>query len=151
MLNYGLNAVPFVVAVIVSLVGYRMSKPRGRVLIDSPWFWVFAFSTVGLLGVWAVSHKYDDREKRLEARYTARQRSAESSGQDNAAKEAGPTTVIQADPRGTIDTAATSQIGYPAKRIVPLQYLAAGLAVVSCVSAAILWRASRDDRSRTIQ
>jgi ABC-type nickel/cobalt efflux system permease component RcnA len=142
MLTYVLNTIPFLVLVVISLVAFRMSKPHGKQLIDSPWFWVFAFTTVGLLGIWAISHKYDDREKRLEARYEARQRLAHTEAAGNEPAATSSTTTAHDGQTGVYGNDEANQIGYSTTRKVPLQFLALGLAIASCASAAVLWRKS---------
>ena len=105
-----------------------------RVTVDSPWFWAFAFSAVGLLGVWAISGKYDDRQKRLEARYEARQRIAEQArggvNRDSRSSDAD-------------GSSESHEAGYSEERRVPLRFLAIGLVVFAAVSGFILWRNER--------
>jgi hypothetical protein len=102
-----------------------------RATLDSPWFWAFAFSTVGLIGAWAISGKYDDRQKRLEARYEARQRIAE---------KAQHVEDFDSGNNDADDSAATPQAGYSQERRVPLRFLAIGLLVVAAASGFMLWR-----------
>jgi hypothetical protein len=121
------GAIPLVVLLLVCAGCYLAAK-RGRTNVtDSPWFWVFAFSAVGLLGVWAISGKYDDRQKRVEARYEARERIA--ANKDGA----GPPSSDSAAP----------QAGYSSERRVHLHFLAGGLLIVSVVSLVMLSRWSR--------
>jgi hypothetical protein len=128
LLTGGLTgALPFFV-LLVSAGGYLAIK-RGRAdLTESPWFWAFAFSAMGLLGVWAISGKYDDRQKRVEARYEGRERIA--------AKLQG-TSVPAEDPNEL-------QAGYSSERRVPLHFLAGGLVVASLVSLFMLNRAGHN-------
>jgi hypothetical protein len=121
------GALPLVVLLLVCTGCYLVAK-RGRAeLTDSPWFWAFAFSGMGLLGVWAISGKYDDRQKRVEARYEARERIA--AGKGGAAAAGSDATAPQA--------------GYSSERRVPLHFLAGGLLIVSVVSLVMLSRWSR--------
>jgi hypothetical protein len=121
------SVLPLVVVALVCAFGYWVAK-RGRTSVtDSPWFWAFVFCTMGMLGVWAISGKYDDRQKRVEARYEARQRIAASSQSGIA----------------PADDSASPQAGYSSERQVPLHFLAAGLATVSVVSLVMLCRAGR--------
>jgi hypothetical protein len=113
-------------------------------VLDSPWFWSLIFSAIGLAGVWAISGKYDDRQKRLEARYEARQRIADRSDAQRAQSSAAAPGNV--DAQGVETNEAPSEIqseGYPDKRVVPLRFLAAGLAILSLVSAGMLWRNAR--------
>jgi hypothetical protein len=121
------GALPLVVLLLVCTGCFLVAK-RGRAeLTDSPWFWAFAFSAMGLLGVWAISGKYDDRQKRVEARYEARERIAAM--KDGAAAPDSDAAAPQAD--------------YSAERRVPLHFLAGGLFIVSVVSLLMLSRFGR--------
>jgi hypothetical protein len=124
------GVLPLIVLVLFCIGGYLITKRGGRATFDSPWFWAFAFSTVGLLGVWAISGKYDDRQKRLEARYEARERIAEQ-----ARRAVQDSKHYDAD-----DSAAGLQSGYSQERQVPLRFLAMALLVVSAVSGFMFWR-----------
>lgn len=135
-----IGLLPLAVLVLICASGYLIVK-RGRTdVVDSPWFWAFAFSAIGLLGVWAISGKYDDRQKRLEARYEARGRIAE--------RQRGGASEVSTEP---LDAATTSRndvgddsralsTGYSHDRQVPLHFLAAGLLLVSFASVIMLWR-----------
>jgi hypothetical protein len=120
------GALPLVVLLLAG-GGYLIAKRGRTALTDSPWFWAFMFSAIGLLGVWAISGKYDDRQKRVEARYEARER-------------------IDANRQGAgaaADDSASLQAGYSSERRVPLHFLAGGLLIVSVVSIVMLSRAGR--------
>jgi hypothetical protein len=129
---------PLVALIAFCIAGYLITKRRGRATFDSPWFWAFAFSTVGILGVWAISGKYDDRQKRLEARYEARERIAEQ-------RQGATDRDSKAD---TDRSGETFQTGYSEERRVPLRFLAAALLVVSAVSG---WMFLRNERVRKEQ
>jgi hypothetical protein len=117
-----------VVLLLVCAAGYLAMK-RGRAyLADSPWFWALAFAAMGLLGVWAISGKYDDRQKRVEARYEARERIAAKLPGGNAGA----------------DDSTAPQAGYSSERRVPLHFLAGGLLIVSVVSLVMLARNVRN-------
>jgi hypothetical protein len=122
------GALPLIVLLLVFAGWYLVGKVGRTGLTDSPWFWVFAFSAMGLLGVWAISGKYDDRQKRVEARYEARERIA-------ANQEGGAALT---------NDAAAPQAGYSSERRVPLHFLAGGLLIVSVGSLAMLVRAVRN-------
>ncbi len=62
------------ILVVAASAGYTLYRVARPGITDSVWFWLFAFSATGLIGLLAVSPKYDDRQKRLEARYEARSR-----------------------------------------------------------------------------
>jgi hypothetical protein len=125
------SVLPLIVVSLVCALGYWITK-RGRTeLTDSPWFWAFAFSAMGMLGVWAISGKYDDRQKRVEARYEARERVTASSQSGSA----------------PADDSASPQAGYSSERRVPLHFLAVGLVIVSVVSLVMLCRAGRSTTS----
>jgi hypothetical protein len=121
------GVLPLVVLILVSAGGYLIAKCGRANRTDSPWFWAFTFSAVGLLGVWAISGKYDDRQKRVEARYEGRERIAAKL--QGASVPAEDLTELQA--------------GYSTERRVPLHFLAGGLLIVSVVSLIMLSRTSR--------
>jgi hypothetical protein len=133
------RALPLVV-MLLFLAASRLLAKRGRTnMTDSPWFWAFAFSGIGLLGVWAISSKYDDRQKRVEARYEGRERIAAKL--QGASVPAEDLTDLQA--------------GYSTERRVPLHFLAAGLMIVSVVSLFMLSRTgrklARTDRPKVLE
>jgi hypothetical protein len=122
------GALPLVVLLLVCAGCYLVQK-RGRTdLTDSPWFWALAFSGMGLLGVWAISGKYDDRQKRVEVRYEARER----------------ITAIKDGATAADSELAAPQAGYSSERRVPLHFLAGGLLIVSVVSLVMLSRRGRN-------
>jgi len=138
MLARCMPAVPVVAFVLISLCSYLLVKRRRSDLVDSPWFWVALFSTVGLLGLWAVSPKYDDRQKRLEARYEARERIADARSRSDSKEPI--------ENRDGANQDAPLQSGYQPAHRVPLQYLAAALLLISAVSIGILFRRPKNDR-----
>ncbi|MEX2138522.1 MAG: hypothetical protein WD894_04635 [Pirellulales bacterium] len=145
-----IGVLPLVVLLLLGVGGYLITKRGGSAVSDSPWFWAFAFSAVGLLGVWAISGKYDDRQKRLEARYEARERIAEQ-------RRGGAATVSTEQPDAATanrdyadDDSPGLSIGYSHDRQVPLHFLAAALLLASLASAVMLWRNERaSTRART--
>jgi hypothetical protein len=54
-------------------------------LTDSPWFWVCVFSAMALAGTIAIAPKYEARQRQIELRFEARQRSQEFSDRLDAA------------------------------------------------------------------
>jgi hypothetical protein len=122
------------VAVAAGLVLYRVARPG---ITDSPWFWLFAFSAIGLIGLLAVSPKYDDRQKRLEARYEGRQRALASAERQPSAN--GSTDSIDA-----AEATSPDQYDYQPHRKVPLHFLGAALLVVSITAGyMLLYRSPR--------
>jgi hypothetical protein len=135
-----IGALPFVALLLFCFGGYLITRRGGPAVIDSPWFWAFAFSGVGLLGVWAISGKYDDRQKRLEARYEARERIAEQRQVDAAAVSNGQADAAPANREHVDDDSPRISVGYSQDRQVPLHFLATGLLLLSLASAIMLWR-----------
>jgi hypothetical protein len=127
-----------VVAASAGYVLYRVARPG---ITDSPWFWLFAFSSMGLIGLLAVSPKYDDRQKRLEARYEGRQRGQQAAERRSAAENEG------LHPLGIDDTetAPPAQYDYQDRRQVPLHFLASALAIVSVTMGYMLLRTELHD------
>lgn len=66
-----------------------MTRANQQLITDSAWFWVLAFSFVGLalLGVLAVSGQYSKRQARLDRQYQARERVAENAINDPGRRE----------------------------------------------------------------
>jgi hypothetical protein len=116
------------VAVAAGLVLYRVARPG---ITDSPWFWLFAFSAMGLIGLLAVSPKYDDRQKRLEARYEGRQRA-------RAAAERPPSADDSTHSSDAAEAISSDQYDYEPHRKVPLQFLGAAILVVSIATGYML-------------
>jgi hypothetical protein len=138
-----IGVLPFVVLLLLCVGGYLITKRGGPAVFDSPWFWAFAFSAVGLLGVWAISGKYDDRQKRLEARYEARERIAEQRLSAVHTQTGADQANMDAKRNYGDDAAAALHVGYSPERRVPLRYLATGLLIVSVTSGLMLWRNQR--------
>ena len=95
-----------------------MTSSETPPITDSPWFWVFLFSLVGLVALAAISGQYGKRQARLERQYQARERLAEDA---------------VADP----ERRAYSS---PADTLVPVWPLAAGLGAVVVFAAVMLGR-----------
>ena len=49
------------------------SKPKRPPLTDSPWFWLYIFSTAALIALLLAQDKFGDRQTQLERRFLARQ------------------------------------------------------------------------------
>ena len=64
-----------------------MSLSEKPPITDSPWFWVLAFSVVGLISLGAISGQYGKRQARLERQYQARERVAEGAVSDPSRRE----------------------------------------------------------------
>jgi hypothetical protein len=126
------------VAAAAGLVLYRVARPG---ITDSPWFWLFAFSAMGLIGLLAISPKYDDRQKRLEARYEGRQKARQSVP---SAPSLDSNRAIDAD-----ESESPEQYDYQARRKVPLHFLAAALLLLSIATGYMLIYSSQSS-SRTL-
>jgi hypothetical protein len=46
--------------------------PERVAVTDSPWFWMMLFGVMAWLGIWAISHKYETREQRIEVKAIGR-------------------------------------------------------------------------------
>jgi hypothetical protein len=135
----------FVAALLAAAATYlviRVSRPG---ITDSAWFWVFVFCTIGLIGVVVISPKYDDRQKRLEARYEGRQRIAARSQAPDAgsSKAADAATAGSTEEAAVLNEQAAEQYGYADERRVPLVYLGGVLFLASVASGYMLWRSER--------
>src|SRR5262245_10463765 len=122
---------------LICVVFYAMLLRRRPDLVDLPWFWAFAFSTVGLLFLWIIANKYDDREKRLEARSEFRERIVEQRS-DGRNSRGGLTVAGDREP--LTDDTTVLESGYGHQRQVPLRFLAGGLVVIVIGSGIMLWR-----------
>jgi len=120
-----------VLAAIAAYLLMRLSRPG---ITDSPWFWAFAFSAMGTIGVLVIAPKYDDRQKRLEARFEGRERMAQRRQLDN-----------QSDRSESIGPERPEEYGYDQQRRVPLVYLGSILFVAAVGSGAMLWRTEQRD------
>jgi hypothetical protein len=140
----------FVAALLAAAATYlviRVSRPG---ITDSAWFWVFVFCTIGLIGVVVISPKYDDRQKRLEARYEGRQRiAARSQAQDPSSSTAGAADATDSTEEVAVphEQTAAEQHGYADERRVPLVYLGGVLFLASVASGYMLWRSERKPAS----
>ncbi len=115
------------ILVVAASAGYTLYRVARPGITDSVWFWLFAFSATGLIGLLAVSPKYDDRQKRLEARYEARSRSHESSD-----------ALPRSRSRETSDS--DLQYAYHDRLRVPLHFLAAALGFAAIATGFMLVR-----------
>jgi hypothetical protein len=133
----------FVAVLLAALATYllvRVSRPR---ITDSAWFWVFAFSTIGLVGVLVIGPKYDDRQKRLEARYEGRERIAArnlAAGRESGSAGDLAGQSAREDPS---NQPVAEQHGYGRERRVPLKYLGGALFLAAIGSGYMLWRSER--------
>jgi hypothetical protein len=99
---------------------------------DSPWFWVLAFSLMGLLALAVVgfSGKYQRRQATIERQYQARERVAEKLTAEN-------------NPAGgerTDDSEARRPFVTSGNNLISLWPLAVLLGIAAVVAAAMLYR-----------
>jgi hypothetical protein len=64
---------------------FFMNEPVRPPITDSPWFWVLAFSLMGLLALFVIGGKYGRRQAGMERQYQARERIA-AAGPEGAAE-----------------------------------------------------------------
>jgi hypothetical protein len=101
---------------------------------DSPWFWVLAFSLMGLLALVVIGGKYSRRQANIERNYQARERVAQ-----RVTAEAQAENNSGAAPR-IGDLEAQRAYATPRNRLVPVWPLAILLTLVSIASAGMLYR-----------
>ncbi len=144
--------VKVLIAASMLFVVLRVYHPR---ISDSGWFWLFIFSGMGLLGLLVIGPKYDDRQKRLEGRYDARERIAQ-----RRANQPANSTPSKLDPSQTTATdsirpsdAALAEIepyDYPTERKVPLTLLGTILGIATAAAGAMLVRTEYPKRQSTM-
>lgn len=100
---------------------------------DSPWFWVLAFSLMGIIALAALNGKYSRRQANIERQYQARERVAEKLGAEN-----NPDLGVRID-----DSEARRAYATPGNQLIPVWPLAALLGLISIVAAAMLHRGHR--------
>lgn len=100
---------------------------------DSPWFWVLAFSLMGIIALAALNGKYSRRQANIERQYQARERVAEKLGAEN-----NPDLGVRID-----DSEARRAYATPGNQLIPVWPLAALLSLISIVAAAMLHRGHR--------
>lgn len=100
---------------------------------DSPWFWVLAFSLMGIIALAALNGKYSRRQANIERQYQARERVAEKLGAEN-----NPDLGVRID-----DSEARRAYATPGDQLIPVWPLAALLSLISIVAAAMLYRGHR--------
>ena len=119
----------FFAIVLAAAAAYLITRLYRPGITDSPWLWAFAFSAMGTIGVLVIAPKYDDRQKRLEARYEGREQIAARRQANNSAD--------------TSQSAAfenTETYGYGQSRRVPLIYLGSLLFLAAVGTGYMLWR-----------
>jgi hypothetical protein len=104
-------------------------------LTESPWFWVLAFSLMGLLALAVVGlgGKYGKRQAGIERQYQARERIAEKRAAEN--NSAGSARIDDQEARRPFAT--------PGHTLITLWPLAILMGLVALFAAAMLVRASR--------
>lgn len=137
---FAFNLVLIIVVVLAAgSVLYRARRPG---ITDSPWYWAFVFSAMALVGALAIAPKYDERQKRLEARYVWRQRMYEErvaeAGEAERPKSGSPS-------EATKDDATIEHVGYSNERHVPLRLLGGFLTVIVLGSGYMLLRRAAEN------
>jgi hypothetical protein len=115
-----------VLAAVSAYLVTRLFRPG---ITDSPWLWAFAFSAMGTIGVLVIAPKYDDRQKRLEARYEGRERIA-ALRQANSSADASQSPGLE----------NPESYGYGQTRQVPLIYLGSLSFLAAIGTGYMLWR-----------
>ncbi len=102
-------------------------------ITDSPWFWVLAFSLMGLLALAVIGGKYNRRQANIERQYQARERVAEKLAAEN-----NPAAAERIDHPNAHRAYAT-----PGEGLIPIWPLAALLGLILFVAATMLYRNGR--------
>jgi hypothetical protein len=87
-------------------------------LTDSPWFWVYLFTTAGLIALALATPKFSERQAQIEREYQGLQRVAQARGGQ--------------EPSGELSTTG--------RTLVTLQPLFLGLAAITIVAWIVFWR-----------
>jgi hypothetical protein len=96
-----------------------------RPMTDSPWFWVYLFSTAALVALALIGPKFAARQAQIEREYQGRQRAAQQ--------------VQGAEPTGELSTAE--------KTLITLRPLFLGLAAVTVAAWIVTWLSWRRTHS----
>jgi hypothetical protein len=103
-------------------------------LTDSPWFWVVAFSLMGLVGLAGIAGKYDRRQAQIEGRFLGR----ENLAAERARRVAG------LEPEDLAESAGEPAMR-PRERLIPLWPIALALGGIATASG---WMLLRERSSR---
>lgn len=104
-----------------------MSRTRRPPITESPWYWVYVFSTACLVAIFLLGPKYSARQAQIERNFQGRERANELAG------------------TGEAETEVTSTRDNTIIRLEPLQMLfAAAIVVAWCV---IWWQRFRPQAS----
>lgn len=114
-----------------------MNQPASAPATDSPWFWILAFSLMGLFALAVIGGKYSRRQANIERNYQARERVAE-----RVTAEAQAVNNSVAAPRIN-DSEAQREYASPGNRLIPVWPLAILLGLVSIAAAVMLYRSRR--------
>jgi hypothetical protein len=104
-------------------------EPGTGGLSDSPWFWVLAFSLMGLIGLAGIAGKYDRRQAQIEGRYLGR----ETLAAERARRAAGLAAEDLAE-------AAEDPAMRPGERLIPLWPVALALGGIASAAGWMLLR-----------
>src|SRR5438876_8971100 len=89
-----------------------------RPITDSPWFWVYLFTTAALIALALIGPKFAARQAQIEREFQGRQRAAQNThGQE---------------PSGVLSTAE--------RTLITLRPLFFGLAAITTVAWIVFWR-----------
>jgi len=98
-----------------------------RSMTDSPWFWVYLFTTAGLIALALIGPKFAERQAQIEREYQGRQRAAQQAQGE--------------EPTGELSTAE--------RTLITLRPLFLGLAAITIIAWIVTWMSSRRTRLLT--
>jgi FtsH-binding integral membrane protein len=100
-------------------------------ITDSPWFWVLLFSSMAMVALLVMSHKYTRRQAIIERHYQANERVTEQFENKSP------------DTARTDDGQSPRPFASPGHNLITLWPLAVLMALIAATSATMLYRTSR--------
>ncbi len=140
LFTFGVASVLLALAAAVTL--YARQAPAA----DSPWFWVFVFSTSATVALFVMSNKYDHRQGHIEDEYRFGTRSLQKQSSATARSNGSQSDAAERalDPAEAGPQPPTHDLLIS---LVPLRFIAIGAMIVSWI--ALQWRRIRTARDQS--
>jgi hypothetical protein len=143
-----------VAGILLALAAGITLYARSAPMADSPWFWLFVFSTSATVALFVMGNKYGHRQGHIEDEYRYGTRSLQKPGsiaQSTATQTKAPTAAGRAQTTDSVATLEPVGTGLQPPThdllisLVPLRFLAVGAMIVSWI--ALQWRRLRTARN----